>query len=380
MSTGDTLHIGDRALLARADFGELISALQDEGYSVIGPTIRGHAVVYAEIVNENELPVGWTDEQEAGTYRLKRRDDEALFGYVAGAQSWKPFLFQPRRLLWRAQGNQADFEIGAPAEETPRVAFLGMRACELKAISVQDHVFSDATHPDPDYTARRDAAFFVAVNCGMAGATCFCVSMDAGPRASSGYDLALTEIILGERHDFLVEIGSARGTRIAALLPLTTAREDDIAAANDIVAKTAASMGRTLQTEGLKSLLQDNPEHPRWDDVAARCLTCANCTFVCPTCFCHTEEDVTDLEGLKAERHQRWDSCFSLEFSHIRGGSVRPGVASRYRQWMTHKLANWIDQFGESGCVGCGRCITWCPAGIDITVEAAAIRASLEEG
>jgi sulfhydrogenase subunit beta (sulfur reductase) len=135
-------------------------------------------------------------------------------------------------------------------------------------------------------------------------------------------------------------------------------------------------MGRQMDTNGLKELLQGNPTHKQWDDVAARCLTCANCTMVCPTCFCTTVEDHTDLTGQTAERVRRWDSCFTLDFSYIHGGSVRTETKSRYRQWMTHKLASWIDQFGTSGCVGCGRCITWCPVGIDITAEVAAIRAS----
>ena len=132
----------------------------------------------------------------------------------------------------------------------------------------------------------------------------------------------------------------------------------------------------SCETHGLRELLQDSLEHPRWDEVAERCLTCGNCTMVCPTCFCTTVEDVTDLTGEQAERWRAWDTCFSLDHSYVHGGSVRPTGRSRYRQWMTHKLGTWWDQFGTSGCVGCGRCIAWCPVGIDITEEAAALRAS----
>ena len=378
MTDDGAWQIGDQAVLQRADFGQLIEALREQGYLVVGPTLKGKAIVYGEIERESQLPAGWTDEQDAGTYRLERRDDGALFGYVAGVQSWRPYLFQPHRTLWRAYGSAADFVVEPVGEEIPRMAFLGMRACELNAVFIQDHVFVDGAHRDVDYAARREAAFFIAVNCGKAGGTCFCTSMNTGPRVETGYDLALTEIVGAERHYFLVQIGSLRGALLAQSLPLVDAGEEDVALADAIVERTSSSMGRKLETEGLKALLQENLEHPHWDDVAERCLACANCTMVCPTCFCHTTEDVTDLEGKMAEREQRWDSCFNLDFSYIRGGSVRPGVASRYRQWMTHKLANWIDQFGESGCVGCGRCISWCPAGIDITAEAAAIRASVE--
>lgn len=365
--------------LSRDDFPLLLQLLQTDGYTVVGPRLDAGAVIYDEISGVDDLPAGWTDAQEAGHYRLTRGDDPALFGYTAGVQSWKRLLFRPRRTLWQAEREGDGFAIRAHRDETPRYAFVGMRACELHAVAVQDKVFLREGATETDYAARRKDALFVAVNCATAGGTCFCVSMETGPRAREGFDLALTELVDGGRHEFLVETGSERGAALAARLPLVPATDEDTAAADALLARTAAAMGRTMDTGGLKSLLQDNPEHPRWDDVAARCLSCANCTFVCPTCFCHTEEDVTDLDGLRAERRQRWDSCFTMDFTHLPGGPVRPDVRSRYRQWMTHKLANWIDQFGESGCVGCGRCITWCPAGIDITAEVAAMRASAEE-
>jgi ferredoxin len=142
------------------------------------------------------------------------------------------------------------------------------------------------------------------------------------------------------------------------------------------VEHAAMHMGRHLETDGLPELLKDQLEHPQWDDIAKRCLACANCTMVCPTCFCSTVEDITDLTGEHAERWRRWDSCFSTDFTKIAGGNIRMSTKTRYRQWMTHKLSNWLDQFGTFGCVGCGRCITWCPAGIDITAEAAVMRES----
>jgi len=200
--------------------------------------------------------------------------------------------------------------------------------------------------------------------------------MDAGPKVEAGFDLALTELIEQGRHLFVIEVGSAAGADVVRDLRPRHATEEEIAAAERVVARTGDQMGRSLETTGLKELLQANQSHPRWDEVAERCLTCGNCTNVCPTCFCTTIDDTTDLSGTTAERVRRWDSCFTLDFSYINGGNVRNSARSRYRQWMTHKLAHWIDQFGTSGCVGCGRCITWCPVGIDITEEAAAIRAA----
>ncbi len=246
-------------------------------------------------------------------------------------------------------------------------------------MGILDRVLLGGAHADPADGIRADGVFVVAVQCGEAGGTCFCVSMNTGPVAERGFDLALTEVIEDTRHYFTVEIGSDRGADVLADVPHADAGAAERGQATAVHARTASHMGRELDTSGIKELLYRNYEHPRWDEVAERCLTCGNCTMVCPTCFCTTVEDITDLLGERVERHQRWDSCFTVDYSHIHGGAVRASPRSRYRQWMTHKLASWWDQFDSSGCVGCGRCITWCPVGIDITEEARAIRDS-EEG
>ncbi|MEQ8661296.1 MAG: 4Fe-4S dicluster domain-containing protein [Gammaproteobacteria bacterium] len=363
--------------LARADFDALVAALATRGYRVIGPRIADGAVVYDELDSGDELPLGWGDEQEGGHYRLRRRNDAALFGYNLGPMSWKRFLHPPRvKLLEATRTAQGALHFTTPDRAVPRQAFLGVRACELAAIAVQDRVLTAGLHVDPYYASRRASLFLVAVNCGQAAATCFCAAMDTGPRAQAGFDVALTEVIDAGAHGFLVESGSPAGAALLAELPTRAARDAEIAAGAAAVAGAARAQHRTLQTAGIRDALYDNLEHPRWDDVAARCLTCANCTMVCPTCFCTTVEDTTDLRGDHAERWRRWDSCFTLDFTHLHGGPARSSAKSRYRQWLTHKLAGWHDQFGESGCVGCGRCITWCPVGIDITAEVRALRAT----
>ncbi|MGP1397485.1 MAG: 4Fe-4S dicluster domain-containing protein [Inquilinaceae bacterium] len=374
MSNDHGLQVIDRDGLDR-----LIAALRARDYEVIGPTRRDGAVIHEPIDGVADLPAGWTDHQDGGTYRLERRDDDALFGYASSPQSWKAFLNPSEVRLWQARRDGEGFVLSKePAP--PKRAFLGVRACDLHAIAIQDRVFlgrdRDRDHVDPVYAARRRDIFVVAVNCGQAGGTCFCASMGTGPRASSGFDLALTEIPVAGGHEFVLEIGSPLGAEIAAGLPRRPAETADLNAANEATRRTEAQMGRTMDVRGIKDLLQSSPEHPRWAEVASRCLTCGNCTMVCPTCFCTTVEDTADLNGQIAERRRRWDSCFSLEFSYVNGGSVRVSPEARYRQWLTHKLASWYDQFGTSGCVGCGRCITWCPVAIDITEEVRAIRES----
>jgi ferredoxin len=360
--------------MTRTGLRDLLEALRRRGFVVVGPTIRDNAIVYDELNSPEDLPIGWTDEQSGGTYRLKKRGDEACFGYNVGPQSWKQYLYPPSLRLWSARRTHDGFQVNEQTEEVPAYALFGVRSCELHAIAVHDRVFTSGKFVDPSYEARRERIFTVAVNCAQAGGTCFCVSMDTGPRASSGFDLALTEIIDGAEHYFTVEVGSERGADVLAEIPHEDAGAAEERAADAAVARAAASMGRELDTTGIKELLQNSYTNPRWDATAKRCLTCGNCTQVCPTCFCSTVEDTTSLDGTEVERVRKWDSCFTLDFSYIHGGYVRQTTSSRYRQWLTHKLANWVDQFGTSGCVGCGRCITWCPVGIDITEEVRAIR------
>lgn len=358
--------------LAKDVLQSLLDALIERGYAVVGPTIDQEAIVYDRITSVDDLPRGWTDLQGPGTYRLERRNDESLFGYVVGPHSWKRFLFPPAAIVATADRTADGWKMGTPPDDAPKYAFLGVRACELAAIRVQDKVFLEGPYVDPIYASRRRQALFVAVNCTQAAATCFCTSMGSGPRCTSGFDLALTELPEG----FVVEVGSDAGAEIVAGLETQAAGEELLDAAEAARRQAVDQITRRLDTEGIRDLLLGNLEHPRWNEVATRCLSCTNCTMVCPTCFCSSVNEVSDLQGDHVERQRQWDSCFNFDFSYMNGGVVRNQIRSRYRQWLTHKLASWIDQFGTSGCVGCGRCITWCPVGIDLTEEVAAIRES----
>jgi formate hydrogenlyase subunit 6/NADH:ubiquinone oxidoreductase subunit I len=353
----------------------LIDGLKDRGYAVFGPRRRDAAIVLDEITRIEELPRGYATTQSAGHYRLEATPGAALFGFTPGADSVKRWLHPPRQTEFRFRREGASFvPVESAPVAVPRSAFLGIRACELAAIEVTDRVFLGGPQPDRGYQGRRENAFLVAVNCAAPGGSCFCTSTGTGPRAEHGFDLALTELAEPE-HRFLVEIGSERGAELAAHLPGRPAPADAIAAAAAVSARCAAAMLPRFDPARVARRLREAPEHPRWASIAARCLACANCTTVCPTCFCTTTVDRTDLAGSTATHERDWDSCFTLGFTHLPGGSVRTSVASRYRQWMTHKLSSWLDQFGTLGCVGCGRCATWCPAGIDLAAEAAAVDA-----
>jgi ferredoxin len=370
--------VGEPAVLDVGGVEALVATLWEQGYTVVGPRLQDGAIVYDELRAAADLPVGWTDRQGPGRYRVEARPDGALFGYVVGPSSWKRFLHPPVAVVWKGRRVEGRVE-HVPPDPAPRYALVGVRPCELAALDVLDRVLLRGEQPERVYAERRDGALVVAVNCTEPGGTCFCTSMGTGPRAGGGADLVLTEVIGAAGHHFLVEAGTERGADLLAALPSRSATPGEIDEAAGLLVEAASRMGRTLDTDGLPALLHRNLDHDRWEEVAARCLACANCTMVCPTCFCATIEDGLSLAGTEAVRVRKLDSCFSLDFSYIHGGSLRTSGAARYRQWLTHKLASWVDQFGTFGCVGCGRCITWCPVGIDLTEEAAAIRAS-EEG
>ncbi len=339
---------------------DLVDELRRRGLVVVAPTRRDDSIVLAEIDSADELPYGWGVDVAPGTYRLRERADRAAFGHSCGPQSWKQFLHPPRQRVWSSDG-----EADAPA---PRYAFLGVRGCDLAAIGVLDRVLIGGTHPDDAYSGRR-RAFIIAVNCTEPGALCFCASMKTGPACGPGYDLVLNERIADEDVRYLIEAGSDEGAEVLAAIAHRAAEPAECQAAAADVAAAATRMGRAMPDTDLRQLLIDARESPHWEDVASRCLTCGNCTMVCPTCFCTSTSDVTDLTGEHAERWTEWSSCFELDFTFVHEGPVRVSGPSRYRHWLTHKLSSWHDQFGSSGCVGCGRCIAWCPTGIDITEE-----------
>ncbi len=363
-------------VIDRDGLDRLFEVLVSEGYLLIGPRVRDASVVYDEISSTRDMPVGLKDEQEPGRYRLHERGDGAVFGYVVGPHSWKRELFPPVQKLYQVQRNGGKPDMEAPAADVQKRALIGVRGCELAAMAIQDKVFVDGPFVDEQYKRRRENLFIVAVHCNEPAATCFCGSMGTGPAARSGFDLAMTEVIGGGIHEFIVETGTELGATMLDAVPHRESTEDDRVRRAMINETARQGMTRAMRTDDVHRLLTRNYESPRWEEVSERCLSCANCTMVCPTCFCSTVEDVTDLSGDHAERWRKWDSCFTSDFSYLVGGSVRPSISSQYRQWLTHKLATWQDQFGVIGCVGCGRCISWCPVGIDLTEEVAAIRES----
>jgi ferredoxin len=372
MTSSSTPQIGGILAIDKPQLDMLLDQLHQNGFETLGPRVIDGALTYGPIGTVEDLPRGQSSIQAPGSFKMGGSGSDRYFDAIPGADSWKKYLFTPHQPLFETTRENGHITLAFPDVPAPLQAFIGVRGCELAAIQVQDRVFLGGPAKDADYNRRRTASFIVAVDCAFPAATCFCTSMETGPQVSSGFDLALTEL----DDKFLLRVGSTAGERIAANLEYDPATPAQLEAAETQVETAKACLQRQLRAEGLRDLLLANLTAARWDEVAQRCLNCTSCTLVCPTCFCWDVRDVTQLNGKHSERVRFWDSCCNPEHSyHAGGGSTRPDVKSRYRQWLTHKLGSWWDQFGVSGCVGCGRCITWCPAGIDITEEAAALRA-----
>lgn len=361
------------AVLEASQFDRLLEAIRAAGYGLVGPVVRDGVLAYEPIQGAADLTPGWIDDQGPGACRLKR-EGALLFGPTHGPGGWKRFLHPPRVRLFTAKADAKSFAVTDGADPALPTAFIGVRPCDVAAIAVLDRVMLGGPVVDPVYRERREKCLIVAAHCTRAAATCFCESRGAGPRARAGFDLAFTEVREEGRHEFVLESGSPRGEQLLAGLGARAAGEDERAAAARAIERASAQMGRRLDTTALASRLRSNPDHPHWEKVAVRCMACGNCTQVCPTCFCTSMTDAAALGGGGASRVRRWDSCFAPDFSYIHGGGARTSVRARWRHWVTHKLGTWHEQFGGSGCTGCGRCITWCPAGIDFTEETVAIR------
>ena len=360
---------GEIGVLPRGDFQRFLDTLSSKGYRIVGPTVRDGSVMWETIQAVSDLPIGWRDHQEPGRYRLAQTGSKDIFGVVHGPQSLKPFAFTPREPLVQIERSKDGFTTRSTLPQSEKVAIIGARACDLAGLAIQDQIFLQGEYQDPYYATRREGLFIIAVNCTRALQTCFCASMETGPRAKHGFDLVLTEV----DDSLLIEAGSEAGRDLLSNLSLSTGSDQLSAEAATRIEACAQSQVRRLDHSRLPQALYDAHEHPRWDDVAGRCLACTNCTMVCPTCFCHTVEETPDLSHQQTAHARLWDSCFTQEHGYIHGKNIRPTIKDRYRMWLTHKLASWIDQFGMSGCVGCGRCITWCPVGIDLTEEVSAL-------
>lgn len=353
-------------LIPKEEIFKLLELLFEEGYDVVAPVLRDGVICLEEISSPEEIARWVQEEQKKGSYRVI--EGELFFGYVHGYDSVKRFLHPPRMSLMRITPDlRQEFLL-----KKKRYAFIALRGCDLKAVEILDDVFLGGLK-DPYYASLREEAFIVALNCPKPSSTCFCTSMGTGPEVRGGYDVLLSEIGRG----FLIRAGSERGEEIVSRLEGREAGEEELREERKVIERAESIIRRRVRTEGLPEKLLERIGSPLWDEIGKRCLACGSCAMVCPTCFCYEVLDEVSLDGAESLRERRWDVCFRESFSAIHGVPLRGSISSRYRQWLMHKFSYWVGQFGKFGCVGCGRCVTWCPVGIDITEE---VRRISEDG
>jgi len=350
----------------RHQLDELLQSLSEEGYNIVGPKVEHHAIVYKKITRSEQLPQGIENQQSPGEYTLTKTESQRYFSWANGPQAIKPYTFKAEEKLWSVSKNNSgslNFQNEVPKSE--KIAFIGVRACDLAALHIHDLHFLKSDYLDSYYQERRKNLLLVAVNCSHPADTCFCVSTGDGPSATQGYDLVLTELDSG----YLIKSGSDQGETILSTLKLSNATSEQLNQAQMEHQNAINVQKKGLPKANIAAVLENAVSHPHWEDIANRCLACGNCTAVCPTCFCHSEHDEAALDGSSSTHIRQWDSCFNQDHSYIHGIVIRAENKNRYRQWLTHKFSSWIKQYDLSGCVGCGRCISWCPVGIDVRDE-----------
>ncbi|HEY5983774.1 MAG TPA: 4Fe-4S dicluster domain-containing protein [Anaerolineales bacterium] len=362
--------VGDTIVVKTTGFQLLLDRLAQEGYVVLGPQVKDTTIVYDELSKMEQLPKGYATVQSPGKFRLVADNNGRYFDFIPGAASWKKFLFPPRLNLFTLRKNGKGWQAVEAQQAEKPLAFVGVRSCELAAIQSQDKIFLREDFVDPYYHARRDQVFIVAINCLHPAGTCFCATMGTGPRAETGFDLCLTEL---DDH-MLINVGSALGRDMMMEIPSEPASAFLVGTGDRALQQASAEARCDIDPATCAEEILANLDSPHWDEVSKRCLSCGNCTLACPTCFCWDATDATNLGGTETSRERVWDSCFNPSYSYQAGGNTRPNIRSRYRQWLSHKFGSWKEQFGTLGCVGCGRCITWCPAGIDTRVEVATLQ------
>lgn len=355
--------------IKKADLVRFIENLK-RSFILIGPSFENGVITLKEM-DSDHLPAGYRDSQSPGHYRLNRGDSN-IFSFGNGPDSFKRFIFPTITEVFSFKKMKKGLTITRPPDKNETFAFFGMRACDINALKIFKKVFSGLDNPDA--FVRRDF-FVIGLNCLYPSENCFCSSLSTGPEIKDDCGMVITEL----KGHLLIESREEREDFLDGI-DWGVATDEDLKEKESVIERCRRMIKKYVNTKDLPLRIYRNSEHSRWSHVSERCLACGNCTQVCPTCFCNSTFDSLNIsslkrtsEGISGKRIRVWDSCFSMNFARVHGGNFRPSRRARYRHWLSHKFGYWIDQFGMVGCVGCGRCITWCPVGIDITVELEAL-------
>jgi len=339
------------------DLRVVVEFLQRElgGAKLFGYRHHNGRIAFSEINNINEIFVALTDIQKPGYYRAS-----SGYRFRHSFSSPKVFLLPPEHLILTVSRDYDILESSSSFQELTAI-FFGIKPCDRKAIDILDHILYGRS---PVYTTRRNAVRAIVVEeCLEPGETCFCSTVNAGPTISSGFDIAYARLY----GDLLVfRYGSSLGEKILGKVGLQRAQESHVKMYLEMVNRAISMMrGRIPNiSEIQKALMEKVSAKPFWEEISSKCVGCGNCNYVCPTCFCTEIED--RVENGFSTRVGVWLGCLTYTYGLVAGGHFRQELYTRYRHFILHKFLFYPKQVGDIGCVGCGRCITWCPLGIDL--------------
>jgi sulfhydrogenase subunit beta (sulfur reductase) len=327
-------------ILQKKDLGKFVENLKKD-HEVIGPKRKAEGYIFDYIDDSGELALDYT------TTMLPP----------------KKIFFPPREPLYSYEKVGEEVVIKDLSEKWKKKRILfGVHSCDINALLILDGVFGGKLK-DQLYLNRRRNTLIIGMNCRSPGENCFCDAMTTGPTIKKGYDLLLTDI--GDK--YYVQVGSKAGEKLLSRDLFRTATKADRKKMEAEVIRVKNKLQSDFGIDKLGEKMKGKFWSKLWEAQTKKCVLCGACNFVCPTCYCFDVVDETDLAGKKGQRVRVWDTCHFKDFATVAGGiNFRGGKVPRVKQRLYHKLCYSTEQRGVYDCVGCGRCIQFCPAKIDI--------------
>jgi Pyruvate/2-oxoacid:ferredoxin oxidoreductase delta subunit len=295
----------------------------------------------------------------------------------SGKTRWSPkeFLFPRSEALYRYTFKGDAVEIEDPqGPERPQVLF-AVRSCDASGLARLDEIFLSG-RKDPLYAARREATTVVTAGCAAADPECFCTAVGGSPVGEEGSDLRLVP----EGDGWLLEVLSNKGEALVGEYAesWTEAPKDHAKRVAAMEREVSEQIARNPVPKEWSAVLEAGFESPSWDRLAEHCLGCSICAYVCPSCSCFDMNH--DANAWCGEQCRSWDACtFGLFTLHASGHNPRTTRGERYRQRVLHKFSFTGEDEDHFRCVGCGRCVALCPAGLDISEIVTAAAAAIQE-